>query len=312
MTKPKILFMGTPDFAVPALQKLIDNEYPLAGVVTQPDRPKGRGRQVAQSPVKLLALEKGLDIYQPDRVRDESFLELFRSIRPDAVVVAAFGQILPKEILERPPLGCINIHPSLLPRYRGPAPMNWTLIRGEQTTGVTIMFMDEGVDTGDMLLQEETAVAAAETFGHLHDRLARMGADLLVRTLRDIEAGTAIRRPQDDALATYAPRLKKETGLIDWNGNVVSIARLIRGLSPVPAAYTLLEGKVLRIFTAEAEEGSVTLPPGTITGLSAKGLSIAASDGTLWIGDVQLEGKKRMNVQDFLRGSRLPEGTRLG
>jgi len=312
MPKPKILFMGTPEFAVPSLEILIQNGYPVIGVVTQPDKPKGRGRQMAPSPVKITALENGLSVIQPERVREASFLELFRQMAPDAVVVAAFGQILPKEILENPPLGCVNVHPSLLPRFRGAAPMNWTLIRGEEKTGVTIMFMNEGVDTGDLLLQEETPVETDETYDHLHDRLAKTGAVLLLKALGDIEAGTAVRRPQDDALATFAPRLKKEDGLIDWQGKARDIARLIRGLSSTPGAYSSLDGKMLKIFMATAEAAAVREPAGTVGPVSEKGLRIAASDGYVHIRDIQLEGKKRLSVQDFLRGYRLREQTRLG
>ena len=312
MSKPKVLFMGTPGFAVPSLSILIESGYPVVGVVTQPDKPQGRGRRLTPAPIKVLALDKGLPLFQPIRVRDEAFLRTFRTIGADVAVVAAFGQILPKDILEGPPWGCINVHPSLLPKYRGAAPMNWTLINGEIITGVTIMSVNEGVDTGDILLQEETPVASDETYDLLHDRLAKMGADLLLRTLQDMEAGRAQRRPQDNALVTYAPRLKKEDGLIRWQDSVRNIARLIRGLSSTPGAYTFLEGKTLRIFMAVAEEVTVMDAAGTVGPLSAKGLRVSAGDGYVHIRDIQLEGKKRMPVQDFLRGFRLPEGARLG
>ncbi len=304
--------MGTPAFAVPTLNILIQNDYPVIGVVTQPDKPKGRGRQMSAAPVKMAAEGMGLSVYQPMRVRDAAFLETFREIRPDVVVVAAFGQILPKEILDNPPLGCINVHPSLLPRYRGAAPMNWTLIRGEEKTGVTIMSVNEGVDTGDMLLQEETPVAENETYDQLHDRLAVMGAALLLKTLMKIEAGTAIRQPQENALATHAPRLKKEDGLIGWHGKAIEIARRIRGLSSIPGAYTHLSGKALKIFMAKGEEAAVTEQAGTVGPLTEKGLRIAVSDGYVYIQDIQLEGKKSMSVQEFLRGYRLVEGSCLG
>ena len=304
--------MGTPEFAVPSLESLIQSDFPIIGVVTQPDRPKGRGRQPAASPVKLLAEKNGLTVMQPERVRGDAFLEIFRSMAPDMVVVAAFGQILPKEILETPPMGCINVHPSLLPRHRGAAPMNWTLIHGDDETGVTIMFMDEGVDTGDMLIQEKTPVGEDETYDHLHDRLAVLGAELLVQTIRRIEAGAAVRTPQEDSLATYAPRLKKEDGLIRWRENAFRIAHLIRGLSATPGAYTVLDGKVLKVFMASAEEKPVADEPGTIGHLTDKGLPVAAGDGLVFLRDVQLEGKKRMSIQDFTRGYRLTAGTRLG
>ncbi|MDQ5984912.1 MAG: Methionyl-tRNA formyltransferase [Syntrophus sp. SKADARSKE-3] len=312
MPKPKVLFMGTPEFAVPSLSILIENDYPIAGVVTQPDKPQGRGRRLSPSPIKVLALDKGLPLFQPDRVRDETFLRTFRTIGSDVVVVAAFGQILPRVILEEPPWGCINVHPSLLPKYRGATPMNWTLINGEEITGVTIMCVNEGVDTGDILLQQETPVAPDETYNLLHDRLAKMGADLLLRTLQDMETGRVQGRHQDNTLATFAPRLKKEDGLIRWQDNARKIACLVRGLSPTPGAYTFLNGKMLRIFMATADETAVADAAGTIGPLSEKGLRVSAGDGYVYIRDLQLEGKKRMPVQEFLRGFRLPESARLG
>ena len=311
-SKARILFMGTPDFAVPSLENLLQNGYPVIGVVTQPDRPKGRGRQPAAPPVKQSAEKSGLTVLQPERVRSDAFLDIFRTMVPDLVVVAAFGQILPREILDTPPLGCINVHPSLLPRHRGAAPMNWTLIHGDAWTGVTIMFMNEGVDTGDMLLQEKTPVAPEETYDHLHDRLAGLGADLLLRTVHQIETGTAVRTPQEDHLATYAPRLKKEDGLIRWQDKAFPITRLIRGLSATPGAYTFLEGKMLKVFMAVAEETPVADGAGTIGPLTDRGLPVAAGDGYVYLRDIQLEGKKRMSIKDFTRGYRLAAGTRLG
>jgi methionyl-tRNA formyltransferase len=311
-SKPRILFMGTPDFAVPSLNSLLGAGYPLLGVVTQPDKPRGRGRQMACSPVKALALEKGIDCLQPARVREPSFREAFRALAPDLVVVAAFGQILPREILEEPPRGCINVHPSLLPRYRGAAPINWTLIRGEAVTGVTIMRVDEGVDTGDMLLQTETPVGQNETYDQLHDRLALLGADLLLQAVQSLEAGTVTPRPQDDALATHAPRLTREDGRIDWRGPSEAIARLVRGLSSVPGAYTTVEGRMLKVFMATSRPGPVSDPPGAVGVFSPQGLPVAAGDGLVFLTDVQLEGKKRMSIGEFLRGYRLREGQCLG
>ena len=250
MPKPRILFMGTPAFAVPALEGLVKSGYPVIGVVTQPDRPQGRGRTPAPPPVKLAAEGLGLTVLQPEKVRTPEFLETFRRLAPDLVVVAAFGQILPEEIIRGQRRGCINIHPSLLPKYRGAAPINWALIRGEEKTGVTIMQMDEGVDSGDILLQEETPIGAEETFGELHDRLAKMGAELLLIALAMIETGTLLPRRQDHLLATFAPRLGREDGLIRWQNDARSIVSLIRGLSPFPGAYTFLEGKQLKIYAA--------------------------------------------------------------
>jgi methionyl-tRNA formyltransferase len=312
MPKPRILFMGTPEFAVQALTGLVKHGYPVIGVVTQPDRPKGRGRATAPSPVKILADDLGLTLFQPDKVWHPSFLETFRDLAPDLVIVAAFGQILPKEIILGPKLGCINIHPSLLPKYRGAAPINWALIRGEEKTGVTIMRMDEGVDSGAILLQEETPIGPSEIYGMLHDRLAKMGAELLLIALAMLQAGTLQPQPQDDLLATTAPRLSREDGLIRWENDHRSIVSLIRGLSPNPCAYTTIDGKQMKIFIASAETVSVTESPGMVAGETAAGLRVAAGNGYVLLQELQLEGKKRLAVRDFLRGIRVAPGKVLG
>jgi methionyl-tRNA formyltransferase len=304
--------MGTPAFAVPALEGLIRSGYPVIGVVTQPDRPQGRGRTTTPPPVKLAAEGLGLTVLQPEKVRTPEFLETFRRLAPDLVVVSAFGQILPEEIIRGQRRGCINIHPSLLPKYRGAAPINWALIRGEEKTGVTIMQMDEGVDSGDILLQEETPIGEEESFGELHDRLARMGAELLLIALAMIETGTLLPRRQDHLLATFAPRLGREDGLIRWQNDARSIVSLIRGLSPSPGAYTFLEGKQLKIHAARAEKRAVTEAPGTVVGETEAGLSVAAGDGYVLLKEMQLEGKKRLAVRDFLRGVRISPGQVLG
>ena len=311
MAKPRILFMGTPAFAIPALRLLHGQNYPIVGVVSQPDRPKGRGLKEVAPPVKILAQELGLPVYQPQKVKDQSFLEILQKLNPDIIVVAAFGQILPKAIIDYPPLKCLNIHPSLLPRYRGAAPLNWTIIRGEKKTGVTIMLMDEGMDSGDILLQEETPIGAAETYGELHDRLAELGATLLIKTIGQIFDGTIKRIPQNTSGVTFAPRLKKETGKINWNNNVSDIVNLIRGLSPAPTAYTHLDGLSLKILTAVAQPGNVQQPPGSVGTAGAAGLPVAASDGYVILKDVQLAGKKRMLIDDFLRGHHLNPETVL-
>jgi methionyl-tRNA formyltransferase len=308
MSRPKIVFMGTPEFAVPSLEILITHDYPVVAVVTQPDRPKGRGRHMIFSPVKTCAQSHGLIILQPERVRNSEFIEHLRTLCPDIIVVAAFGQILPWEILELPPKGCVNVHPSLLPKYRGAAPINWAIIRGETKTGVTIMLMDEGMDTGDILMQEETPVAPGETSGELHDRLAGMGADLLIKSIEMIATDTITRTPQDPCFATYAPRLKKEDGLIRWDSEVHHIVNLIRGLSPTPGAYSLLKGKTLKIFSATEEEALMKDMPGTVARETEKGLPIAAKNGYVYLQDVQIENKKRMPVHDFLRGFRISHG----
>lgn len=312
MPKPRILFMGTPAFAVPALTGLVKHGYPVIGVVTQPDRPQGRGQSKAPPPVKLLAENLGLTVLQPEKVRHPLFLRRFHELAPEIVIVAAFGQILPGEIILGPRLGCINIHPSLLPKYRGAAPINWALIRGEEKTGVTIMRMAEGVDTGAILLQEETPIGPSETFGQLHDRLATLGAELLLIALAMLRAETLQPRPQDDRLATAAPRLSPQDRLIRWEKDCRNIVSLIRGLSPTPCAYTRFGGKQLKVFMAEAEAGNVTEAPGTVVGETAAGLRVAAANGYVLLQELQLEGKKRMAFTDFLRGVRIPPGLVLG
>jgi methionyl-tRNA formyltransferase len=312
MSKPSIVFMGTPAFAVPSLEILIRHEYPVVGVITQPDRPRGRGQTITAMPVKTIAEQHDLVVFQPEKVREPGFLDIFRDVAPDLVVVAAFGQILPREMIESPKMGCINVHPSLLPQYRGAAPINWTLIQGERKTGVTIMLMDEGLDTGDILLQEETIIEQEETFGTLHDRLAKMGAELLLKTIEMMQNSTVRPIPQDNALATYAPRLKKEDGRIRWDSDVHSIVNLIRGLSPVPCAYTFFKGKKLKVFSSAGEVVPVTGHVGEIEKETAQGLPVATTNGVVYLKEVQLEGKKRMPVQDLLRGLAILPGDHLG
>lgn len=311
MTKPRILFMGTPAFALPTLELLHSNNYPVIGVITQPDRPAGRGQKEICPPVKLLAQSLGLPVFQPQKVKDKSFLDIFYQMNPEMVVVTAFGQILPKTIIELPKLGCINIHPSLLPKYRGAAPLNWSIIRGETKTGVTIMLMDEGMDSGDILLQQETSLSATETYGQLHDRLAKEGANLLITAMQQVITGKALRQPQDFSAVTFAPRLTKETGRIIWQQSCTGIVNLIRGLCPAPAAYTFLEGQALKIFAAEPKTGKRKETPGTIGADTAQGLSVAAADGYVILKEVQLAGKKRMSINEFLRGYRLQTETIL-
>jgi methionyl-tRNA formyltransferase len=303
--KPKILFMGTPEFAVPSLEILAKNNYPIIGVVTQPDRPKGRGRKYVASPVKITAERYDLPVIQPERVRDEQFLNIFKKLSPDMVVLVAFGQILPGEIIEFPKMGCINVHPSLLPKYRGAAPINWALIRGEEITGITTILMDEGVDSGDILLQEETTIKPDETFDKLHDRLSIMGSGLLLKTVEGITEGTIPRTPQDSTLATYAPLLKKEDGKINWQASIKDILNLIRGLYPSPCAYTFIRGKKLKIFVAAGEESHMQGATGRIVGETEKGLQITAKDGYIYLKELQLESKRRMSASDFLRGYKI-------
>jgi len=306
--KLRILFMGTPEFAVPTLEGLVEKGYPPIAVVTQPDRPRGRGRTSEAPPVKTAAEKYAIPVLQPERVRDEEFLRVFRELAPELVVLVAFGQILPKEIIDFPALGCVNVHPSLLPRYRGAAPINWALIRGEVRTGVTIMRMDEGVDSGDILFQEETPIGPEDNFDSLHDRLAEQGARLLLKTVGELVKERVKRYPQDHALATYAPRLKKEDGHVNWGADVGDILNRIRGLSSSPGAYAVVKGKQLKIFAATGEEGAVSGVPGSIGPETEKGLPVAAANGRVYIKEVQLEGKKRMGIRDFLRGFRVPPG----
>jgi methionyl-tRNA formyltransferase len=311
MTKPRTLFMGTPAFALPALEQLYTHGYPVIGVVTQPDHPQGRGQKEIAPPVKLRAQKLALPVFQPGNIKDPSFVEIFYKLNPEIVVVAAFGQILPKSLIDFPPLKCLNIHPSLLPKYRGAAPINWAIIHGETKTGVTIMLMDEGMDSGDIVLQQQTRIDITETYGELHDRLAVSGAALLIEAIDRMAAGTALRQPQDASLVTFAPRLKKETGRINWSLETDAIGNLIRGLSPVPAAFTFLEGQALKIFRADAEQSQTEDAPGTIGPETDRGLSVAAADGRVFLKEVQLPGKNKMAIHEFLRGRRLKPGTIL-
>ncbi len=305
--------MGTPEFAIPSLKALVDNGHNIVGVVTPPDKPKGRGRKYIAPPVKTCALELGIPVYQPARVRSENFLNIFRQISPNMVVLVAFGQILPKEIIDAPKFGCLNVHPSLLPMYRGAAPINWPIINGDRKTGVTIMLMDEGVDSGDILLQEEADIDIDSTFDDLHEKLSSMGARLLIRTVNGVMSGTIAGIPQGDSLASFAPRLTRETGHINWDNEAETIINLIRGLSSHPGAYSFLGDKKLKIFYAVPgkECSSGEKAPGTPGRLMEAGLQVAARDKHIYIKDVQLEGKKRMFIEDFLRGYRLLPGDTL-
>ena len=312
MIKPRIVFMGTPEFALPALSLLLEEKYPLVGVVTQPDRPQGRGRACLPSPVKVMALAHQLPILQPERIREDGFLATFRSLAPDLVVLAAYGQLLPKEITDRPPLGCLNIHPSLLPKYRGAAPINRAIINGEKVSGVTIMQMTEELDAGDIILQEETPIGEDETFDQLQDRLAHRGAELLIRAIVMAANDTVQRVSQNGAAATYAPRLNKEDGLLRWGQDVSSLVNLVRGLSSSPGAFTFLDGKKLKILSASAEITDTGVAPGTIVSQKGRGLKVAAKNGWVHLLDVQMENKKRMPLEDFLRGYEVQTGTLMG
>jgi methionyl-tRNA formyltransferase len=312
MKKPSILFLGTSTFAVPPLSELVQAGWPIIGVVTPPDRPQGRGRMTAPPPLKTAAQQMGLPIIQTQNVKEIDFLQTFQKLAPDLVIVAAFGQILPKSIIYNPPGGCINIHPSLLPKYRGAAPINWAIINGEKKTGVTVMKMDEGMDSGDILSQEETIIGENENFGELHDRLAKMGANLLLKTLSLLLTGNIHSKQQDHNLATFAPILDKEIGLLNWENDCQKIVRLIRGLSPVPCAYTFLHRKKLKIFSGTAKITETSEAPGTIQVKKNDTLCVTAQNGYIYIEEAQLEGKKRMKISDFLRGTSLSTGEQIG
>jgi methionyl-tRNA formyltransferase len=304
-----MIFMGTPDFAAASLQKLIDRGEKVAAAVTQPDRPKGRGQKLLAPPVKLLAAAHGIPVLQPARVRAPEFIDAMRELTPDLIVVVAFGQILPKALLEIPRNGCINVHASLLPRYRGAAPINWCIIDGGTETGVTTMQMDVGLDTGDMLLKKTTSIGPDEDAQALHDRLALISAEALAETLDLIASGRLTPEKQDDRLASYAPMLKKEDGCIDWDKEPQTIRNLVRGLTPWPGAYTFLDGKTLKIYRCRVAGGSGV--PGTVLQADRSGLVVACRGGGLLIEELQLEGKKRLSAKDFLAGYNIKSGAVL-
>lgn len=297
----RIVFMGTPDFAVPTLESLIKGGHEVIAAVTQPDKPKGRGKAVLMTPVKEKALEYNIPVYQPVKARDPEFIALLQEMNPDVIVVVAFGQILPKAILDLPKYGCVNVHASLLPKYRGAAPIQWAVIDGEEVSGVTTMQMDEGLDTGDMLEKIEYVLEPKETGGSLFDKLSVLGGELILSTLEKLENGTVTRTPQGDATTSYAKMLQKSMGKIDWSMEAVKIERLIRGLNPWPSAYTSLKGKTVKIWSAEAEEGQPTGNPGRVT-VTKDQLLVECGEGYLSVTELQLEGKKRMDTAAFLRG----------
>jgi methionyl-tRNA formyltransferase len=301
--------MGTPDFACPSLQRLIDRGDEIIAVVTQPDRPKGRGQQTLPPPVKILAEQHGIPVLQPLKVRAPEAIEQLKALVPDVIVVVAFGQILPKTLLDIPPKGCINVHASLLPRYRGAAPINWCLINGEVETGITTMLMDVGLDTGDMLLKKSTIIGPDEDAQSLHDRLCVIGAETLDETLDLLVSEKLTPEKQDDALTCYAPMLKKELGAIDWNKDCRDVKNLVRGVTPWPGAYSFVDGKMLKVLRVSLGEGSGT--PGTILRADREGIEIACGSGSIRILELQLEGRKRLAAAEFVAGYRLEPGTIL-
>ena len=307
----RVIFMGTPDFAVGTLEAIIKKGHEVSAVVTQPDKPKGRSGELKMSPVKETALKYGIKVYQPEKVKAPEFVSILSELKPDVIVVVAFGQILPKAVLMLPLLGCINVHASLLPKYRGAAPIQWAVINGDEVTGVTTMKMDEGLDTGDILLTEQYTLTPKETGGSLFDRLQMLGADLLVRTLDGLEEGSIQPIPQTGE-SSYAGKLDKDTGLIDYNKPAKEIERLIRGLNPWPSAYTHLNGKTFKIWDADVDDADCSMyAPGTIYKTDRKSIYISTSSGGLIVRQVQLEGKKRMETEAFLRGYPVETGTVL-
>lgn len=312
----KLVFMGTPEFSVPALLSLIEGGHEVAAAVTQPDKPKGRGKEMQMTPVKEAALAHGIPVFQPEKIRNnEEFLEQLKEINPDAAVVAAFGQLLPKEVLTLPRYGCINIHASLLPKYRGAAPIQWAIIDGEKETGLTTMYMEEGLDTGDMLLKTVIPIEPEETGGSLHDKLAKAGGPLILETLKRLEEGTLERAVQTGETC-YAKMLTKALGKVDWSMGAAAIERLIRGLSPWPSAYSRLGKKTVKLWRAEVlgdvpgidTEGMI---PGTVAAVRKDAVLIKTGDGLLAVKELQLEGKKRMDAGAFLRGCPLQAGDKM-
>ena len=299
----RIVFMGTPDFAAASLQKLLDEQFEVVGVFTQPDRPRGRGMELQPSPVKALALSAGIPVFQPEKMRDGAALRQIESLRPDILVVVAYGRILPDEILAAAPLGAVNVHGSLLPKYRGAAPIQWAVLNGDEVTGVSTMYLASEMDSGDLIFTEETPIGEFETSGELFERLMHMGASLLVKTLRAIEDGTAPRIPQDHSRASYVKMLDKSLCPIDWDRSPRQIVKQICGLQPWPVATMELDGAVYRVFAAEYTENRTSLAPGSVVSAGKDGLEIACADGeTLRVTELQAPGKKRMKAADFLRG----------
>jgi methionyl-tRNA formyltransferase len=307
----KILFMGTPDFSVPSLTALHAAGHELVLVVTQPDRPRGRGRKVEPPPVKKASEGLGVAVIQPDSLRDEQVLATLRSSEADFFIVVAFGHLLRESVLKMPKQACINVHASLLPKYRGPAPIQWAVINGDQETGITTMLMDKGLDTGDMLMTAREAIAADDTAGSLHDRLAQRGAELLVRTLEAFADGTIRRSPQDHTRATYAPLLKKTDGLIDWKKPAAQIEPFIRGMCPWPGAFTFWKNMRLKIFKSKVAAMPAAAVPGTVLDGAPGGLTVATGDGALTIVELQGASGSRLPAAEFLRGCRIAPGDSL-
>lgn len=309
----KILYMGTPDFAVPCLQALIDAGHDIIGVFTQPDRPKGRGHKLTPPPVKELAIQNGLAVYQPEKIKAPEVVAQIIKLAADVIVTVAFGQLLSSEILAAPRYGCINLHASLLPKYRGAAPIHWSIINGEKETGVSTMYMSEGLDAGDIILQTTLPIDIQDTVGMVHDKMTAIGSQLLVDTLAQIADGAVTRLKQDESKANYAPLLKKEHELIHWQRQAVELHNQVRGMNPWPGAYTLYNGKILKIWSTRVSPGEAEEKPGTIVDiLPQEGFVIATGQGLLLITELQLQGSKRMSATNFRHGNIIEKGIVLG
>lgn len=310
--KIRVVFMGTPEFAVPSLRALVDAGFDVPAVVTQPDRRSGRGKELKPPPVKVAATELGIEVLQPAKIRDDFFIEKLRGLSADFFAVIAYGRILPKDILELPSKGCVNVHASLLPKYRGAAPINWAIANGERVTGVSTMLMDVGMDTGDVLLETRVEITAEDTAPELANRLSEAGALLLTETLEKLASGEIAPKPQDNSLATYAPILKKEDGRVDWSRSATEIHNRLRGLYPWPGAYTYLNGKMIKIHAGRAAENPGPVPlggrPGTVVGVDGDAIRVLCGEGIFEITELQPENKKRMTAADFIPGYRVSEG----
>lgn len=302
--------MGTPEFAVPTLKALTESEDELAAVISQPDKHRGRGRKLEPTPTKLFAEEHNIPVLQPAKVKTDEFLDELRALRPEVIVVAAYGKILPGALLEIPPHGCINVHPSLLPKYRGASPIRGAVLSGDKITGVTIMQLDEGMDTGDILLQEVMPIEHEDTAETLSPRLSKLGAELIIQTIKLLKEGLLEPKKQDDSLATHTSMLKKEDGLIDWRRSADEIRNLIRGMQPWPGAYTYLGQKMLKIYSSEISHTGGS--PGEVLGSSREVLEVACGEGSLLIKELQIEGGKRLDTKSFLAGRNIEPGTILG
>jgi methionyl-tRNA formyltransferase len=311
--QPRLIFMGTPQFAVPTLEALIQKGHKILAVVTQPDRPKGRGRKRVPSPVKELAITHQIEVLQPQKVSDDHFCDQIRKMEPDMAIVVAFGQILKKNLLTIPGWGVINIHASLLPKYRGAAPIQWAILNSESKTGLTVMRMDEGLDTGPILFQKEVPILEDETAGELHDRLSELAGQVIIEALSHMTKTQVKEIPQDDSLASYASKIERRDSLVDWKQPATRISCLIRALDPRPGAYTLLEGKQIKLFSSTVVDGGgLDGVPGRVVRHTKDAIHVDTGQGMIGIREIQYPGKKRLSIPDFLRGFPLPEGTIFG